>query len=204
MARDKKCNLKTRYEDEMEEWDLREDLGETELAYHYFCIYRDMDFPLGLGARRSIRKASEIAGVNDLSKYSRIYKWQERVKAYDLYREKQRRKKREADLDKMYEEHAKIGNSIIAKAMEKLLETPNDMLTMNDVTKLLELGVKTERISRGETIEGKLRNAKLEAEIENLKSAGDGTNIQIIDDIPDELDGLDDIPDDLEGGSNGS
>lgn len=196
MAGKKKRNPRVRYEDEMEEWDLREDLGETENAYHYFCIYRDMDLPLGLGAKRSIRKAAEIAGVNSLSGYSSKYKWRERVKAYDLHREKQRREKHEKDLDEMYEKHAVLGRSLLTKAMKKLLETPEDMLTINDVTKLLDLGFKTERISRGETIEGKLRNKKLEAEIENLRNSSDTGQIQIVDDIPDSLEGVDDIPDD--------
>lgn len=200
MADEKKNKPTIRYEDEHEEWDLREDLGENEKAYHYFCIYRDMELPLGLGAKRSLRRAAKMAGVFNLSMYSVKFKWVERCKAYDLYREKQRRKKREDALDAMYEKHAELGREIITKAMGKLLDTPDDMLTMNDVTKLLDLGFKTERISRGETIEGKLRNEKLKAEIENLKTSSDGSRVEIVDDIPDALRDIDDIPDD--GGAN--
>ena len=200
MATKKKGGTKRKKQlaDEMEEWDFREDLGETERAYHYFCLYRDMDLPLGMNARRSLRKAAEMSQLSIVSvnAYSRKYKWVERCKAYDLYREKLRRRLHEEELDKMYANHAKIGGSIIAKAMKKLLQTSDDMLTMNDVTKLLEIGIKTERISRGETIEGKLRNAKLEAEIENLKNSDESSHVQIVDDIPDALaDVDDDIPD---------
>ena len=194
-----KTKRKKQLADEMEEWDFREDLGETERAYHYFCLYRDMDLPLGINNRRTLRKTAEISNLSltTINSYSQKYKWRERCKAYDLYKEKQRRRLHEEELDKMYANHAKIGGSIIAKAMKKLLHTSDDMLTMNDVTKLLEIGIKTERISRGETIEGKLRNAKLEAEIDNLKNSDESSHVQIVDDIPEALSGVDDdIPDD--------
>lgn len=185
-----------RYADEVEEWDLREDLGETERAYYYFCLYRDMDLPLGMGAKRTLKRCAEMAGItaSTIAKYYHSYKWSERVRAYDIFREKQRRDRHEKELDEMYDAHAKIGSSVIAKAMRKLLDTPNDMLTMNDVTKLLELGIKTERISRGETIEGKLKYAKLDVEIENLKNNDESSHVQIVDDIPSVLDDIDDIP----------
>lgn len=186
-----------RYADEVEEWDLREDLGEKERAYYYFCLYRDMDLPLGMGAKRTLKRCAELADVSPttIGNYYNKFQWKSRVRAYDIFREKQRRALHERELDKMYDAHAKIGSSVIAKAMRKLLDTPNDMLTINDVTKLLELGLKTERISRGETIEGKLKNAKLDAEIENLKSSDESSHVQILDDIPNELDEIDDIPD---------
>ena len=137
-----------------------------------------------------------MAGItaSTIAKYYHSYKWSERVRAYDIFREKQRRDRHEKELDEMYDAHAKIGSSVIAKAMRKLLDTPNDMLTMNDVTKLLELGIKTERISRGETIEGKLKYAKLDVEIENLKNNDESSHVQIVDDIPSVLDDIDDIP----------
>lgn len=61
--------------------------------------------------------------------------------------------------------------------------------------KLLDLGVKTERISRGEVIEGRLRNQKLQAEIDNLTNANNGDTVEIVDDIPlENEDIVDDIP----------
>lgn len=186
--------LKIRYEDEMEEWDMRPDLGETDKTYKYFCAYRDMNVQ-GRN-KRSIREVQKQFDVQlaTIAAHSRRFRWVERAKAYDKYLEKSRRARFEDELIRMYATHAKVGTSLIAKAMQKLINTPDDMLTINDVTKLLDLGLKTERISRGESIEGKLRNEKLEAEIRNLNNSGDGTKVEIVDDIPPELDGIDDIP----------
>jgi hypothetical protein len=181
--------------DDCQEWDRRFDLKETDSAYKYFCIYRDSSSLTG--ERRSLRKTAEQAGVkpSTLSVYANKYDWYDRVRAYDLFLEKSRRTRYEEELDKMYATHAKVGNSLIVKAMKKLLNTPDEMLTINDVIKLLDLGVKTERISRGEVIEGRLRNQKLQAEIDNLTNANNGDTVEIVDDIPlENEDIVDDIP----------
>lgn len=67
-------------------WDRLED--ETSKAFHAFCLFRDLD-----PGKRSYREVSEILGLDSQASIERWaspqkHNWQERVLAYDDYRNK--------------------------------------------------------------------------------------------------------------------
>jgi len=93
--------------------------GETCKAFGAFTTYRD------LGPRRSLDKtAKELrrkpGGIYDLSAR---WQWVGRVSAYDMYLDELKRKKHEASIEKMVEDHAKQAQNITA-----LLSTPVEAL----------------------------------------------------------------------------
>lgn len=185
-------------------WEQRPDLGETDAAYQHFCVYRDMRLPFDgdgsqLYRRRSLLEVAKFFGLckKTISRQAGHFQWKDRVLAYDLYMDRRRREHNEELALEMHANSAKIAQTLKAKALRKFATISEDEMTTNDVIKFLELGDKMERIARGESIEQPLRTEKMLVEIEALKNTGDGSNVNIIDDIPDTVI-QDDIPADSE------
>lgn len=171
MARAKK---KAAAEDEL--WDRMP--GESTWNYEYFCAYRDMrytpsanadDIPkLDLNQKRSIRKIAEQLGrtrqtIGDLS--SR-FNWQARCDAYDLYMLRRQRDKNEARILKMRENHAAIGEQLLKRAVRKLMSIADDEIAAGDMVRMIDIGVKVERLSRGELLGDEQTEEKNSASIE--------------------------------------
>jgi hypothetical protein len=127
---------------------------ESSKAYAHFCLYRDM------GRDRSLRKLAQdakcISKVAQLRRWSSRWRWVERSQRYDDYLEHQDRLRQEKERKDMLSRHAKIAvlvQSLAVKATEKLIaqvEQGNGDLTASEVSRLLDVGVKVERLSRAE------------------------------------------------------
>jgi hypothetical protein len=136
--------------------------GETTKAYDAFCVYRDM------GCDRSFAKASKKIGkvASLLARWSVKYHWTERCAAYDTYMELQNRKLLEKARLDMTDRHIKLGTALQTIGVAKLTEwqrqisawqanpsLPLPDISPGDIAKLLDMGVKIERLSRGEPTE---------------------------------------------------
>jgi hypothetical protein len=139
-------------DEEKQGWDRQP--RETSRSYELFCVYRN------LGPERSLAKAREsasgIPSVPRLKVLSRKWSWVGRSRAYDDYIERQRRQQNERERRQMNERQARIGvlaQNIVVRRMERLLaEVEKDIaeMTPSDLARLLDIGVKIERLARGE------------------------------------------------------
>lgn len=112
-------------------------------------MYRDM------GTERSIRKvAQHLSKSSTLIKdWSAKHGWVERVAAYDSYIDQETRKKREKDIIEMKDRHAGLATAMLAKAAKGLLKIKDEHIKPQDVARMIEVGSKLERLSRGESTE---------------------------------------------------
>lgn len=88
---------------------------ETPQAAHAFEEY------YALGAERSLKSLAGKSGVNIrlLERWSSAHKWQDRVIERDRQEMLKKRRKREAEQEKMNEEHAAWGKGMAALAMKQ-------------------------------------------------------------------------------------
>ena len=136
---------------------------EQSKAFYYFSVYRDM------GPFRSIDKVSEKCQENDgedppsvrqLQRYSSKYDWQERALAYDAYLDEKKRKANEEAIMEMNKRHAADAMEVQRLALRDM----EDVTPMEDsrasiegrrnaAVRTWEIGVKNERLARGEATE---------------------------------------------------
>ncbi len=137
---------------------------EPEKAWTAFVIYREM------GWRRTIHKAAAVyrteAGLSSsdasinraCERWAARWGWTARAEEWDREIDKHRRKAAFKEVEKMHKRHSDLGKSLQAlgamelkkylKELQKKEKSGN--LTVNDVLRAIEAGVKLERSSRGE------------------------------------------------------
>ncbi len=142
--------------DTPELWERQE--NEPLKHYQRFCIYRDLPY----GAqnqepqKRSIRSVAKVLGLKaktQLEALSVKWNWVERASAYDVYMTELRRFDNEQAIRKMHDTHAKLGVQMLTKATRGLMTLPDNELSAQDIARLVDVGVKVERMSRGDTSE---------------------------------------------------
>lgn len=131
--------------------------GETPREYQKFCAYRDMNTAEKPIRTRSMAKlAKEISFSQDhLRKLSAKNDWVKRCAAYDAYLDELAREKNEAEIIDMRKNHALLASQMIKKAAKRLLTISEEEITATDIVRLVDVGVKIERLSRGESTENK-------------------------------------------------
>ena len=142
--------------------------GESAEQYDKFCRYRDMRYTGvdgrkldGIQApyrRRNLRGLAEEMGMKrhmTLGDASVKYNWVERCEAYDIEIERQNREQQEQMILKMNKDHADLAAQMVRKAAKRLLTIPEEELSAADIVRLVDVGVKIERLSRGESTENK-------------------------------------------------
>jgi hypothetical protein len=119
--------------------------GESSRAFACFAHYRDE------GINRSLRKSSEGLKVSTqhLKKLSTRHSWQMRARAWDREQDRQRQLDNHVAQRTMVDRHAKFGTLAQQKALERLQTLGANELTPAEATRLLEVGIKIERLSRG-------------------------------------------------------
>ncbi|MCD8308905.1 MAG: hypothetical protein LUD19_03540 [Clostridia bacterium] len=144
----------------------------TENADQYakFALYRDMayqDAPEAVDEKgrvrygrrlkkRSLRKLAAELGLKaarPLEELSVKFDWQSRCEAYDQDLDRRARQAQEEAVIKMREDHALLGAQMIRKATSRLLRIPEEEISAGDLIRLADVGVKIERLSRGESTE---------------------------------------------------
>lgn len=125
-------------------WERQE--KETPKPYEAFCIYRDM------GTQRSVRKVAEELGKSEtlIFRWSSAYNWVERAAAWDDEQDRIARLEQNKEIAKMRKRHAGLAQAMLVKAAMALQRIPDDEIKAGDVTRMVDVGSKLERISRGD------------------------------------------------------
>jgi len=138
--------------EEKHEWDRL--TGESSKAYAHFCLYRDM------GVSRSLRQMASVPGCTSirrqLNRWSSKWRWVERCQKYEDHLEYQDRLQQEKERREMHKRHAKMGmlaQTFAVRKLEKMasrIEQDEERVSPGDVARILDIGVKVERLARGE------------------------------------------------------
>lgn len=134
-------------EPQEEPWERQK--SESTKAFEAFCAYRDM------GADRSLSKVARKLSKSKalLQRWSSAYGWVERIKAWDAEQDRAARQAQLDEIKKMRKRHADIATAMIVKAAKALQRIPEDEIKAVDVSRMVEVGSKLERLSRGDTSE---------------------------------------------------
>ena len=148
--------------------------------YARFCMYRDMayenhpeeDIKRGYVyayklERRSMRAVAEklgLANQSSIEKLSVKFCWRRRCEEYDAYLRDRVREAHESGMLKMAEDHALLGATMVRKAISAITKIQPDSITAAEAARLAEVGVKIERLSRGQSTENQSINGKVECE----------------------------------------
>jgi len=140
---------------------------ETPQAAHAFEEY------YALGEERSLRALVDKVSTNlaQLGVWSRAHKWQERVIERDRIEMARKRKKREAEQEKMNEEHAAWGKAMAAMAMaqcKKLVDAK--AMPAQAAVLLFKYATDLQRLAMGDATE--TTRLQLQDADGNLTSAG--------------------------------
>ena len=153
--------------------------GESGTLFAHFVFYRDMRYPKVTRQvkdedgkikkttgdtvmdgtvpyeKRSLRKTAEALGMNKrtIANQSAKWDWVRRCEAYDAHVDRMNREANEAAIRKMKQDHALLAQQMIRKATRRLLTMPDDEISAAELSRIVDVGVKVERLSRGESTE---------------------------------------------------
>lgn len=149
-----------------EVWDQQPE--ENASQYFKFCRYRDMKYigqngeqldgiknPYGKRSLRVLAKQLEMKTHKTIGVLAARFHWQERCESYDLEIDRQARDQAQRSILKMRKDHADLAAQMVKKAAKRLLTIPEEELSASDIVRLVDVGVKIERLSRGESTENK-------------------------------------------------
>ena len=119
---------------------------ETPKAFEAFCVYRD------LGPERSIAKAGKRLGKNrvTLEQWSSKFDWVKRTAAWDAEQDRIARQEQIKAIKAMRNRHAGMAKAMIVKAGRALQRIPDEEIKASDISRMIEVASKLERISRGD------------------------------------------------------
>ena len=160
----KRSGVSAREAWEREPWERMP--GESVRNYEHFCAYRDMRYTpaasadelpkLNLKGKRSLRDLADQLGIKNfrtLGNLSTRFNWQTRCDAYDLYILRCQRDQNEIKILKMLDNHAAIAEQTLRRALRRLFSLADDEISAADMVRMIDIGVKVERLSRGESTE---------------------------------------------------
>lgn len=141
----------------LDPWDRLEETGETEKGYAAFLAYRALP-PAGRSARRVVPIVYGVAEghpdfkglLGQLQKWSSRNLWIERCAAWDRQQADELAAAHQQALLAMRDRHASIATTAITRALNALREM-NGPFELRDLIRLLDLGLRTERLARGDT-----------------------------------------------------
>lgn len=121
--------------------------GELVEYYKLFKEYREMKY---VGGSRSIAKLSASSTVSGrhLNHLAKVYHWQTRCRAYDMFKDQLRLAQRQYDIDKLETTHSKNATILMERAMEWLERHP-EQLNPKVALQMVQLGMKAGRLALG-------------------------------------------------------
>ena len=131
-----------------EPWERRK--SESTKAYESFCIYRDM------GRERSLSKVAEKQQKSGslIGRWSRENDWVNRAAKWDDEQERIEReiaqKEQAKAIRDMRKRHADLAQAMLIKSARALARIPEDEIKPQDVSRMVDIASKLERISRGD------------------------------------------------------
>lgn len=125
-------------------WERQE--GETVKQFEAFCVYRDM------GKDRTLQKvADELSKSGALiRRWSANNNWLDRVAAWEDEQDRLIRIELTRNIGAMRKRHADIARSMLVKASKALLKIPDSEIKAGDISRMVDVAAKLERISRGD------------------------------------------------------
>ena len=129
---------------EAQPWERQ--VGETARAYEAFSEYRDM------GADRSLAKVGQKLGKSkaQMEKWSKKYSWVARAEAWDIEEDRLIRLALTKDIGAMRKRHADMARAMLMKAARALQKIPDNEIKASDVSRMVDVAAKLERISKGD------------------------------------------------------
>lgn len=129
---------------ERKPWEMMD--GESAKNFEAFSIYLD------LGPTRSCPQVAEKLrkSVGLMERWSRAYNWVERSTAWDQEQGREARESQLSEIAKMRKRHAKLATDMLAKAAAALEKLPPDEVKASDVSRMVEVASKLERLARGD------------------------------------------------------
>lgn len=126
-----------------EPWERQK--GENTKRYEAFCRYRD-------SSPRSMAKVAKELGKSRqlLYRWSTEDSWVERVQAWDDEQDRIARQAQIEEIRKMRKRHADLATAMLVKSAKALQRIPEDEIKAGDVSRMVEVAAKLERVSRGD------------------------------------------------------
>jgi hypothetical protein len=182
MAEKKKTARKPVNRRTPEVWERQD--TESAQAFEAFKTYRDM------GADRSLVKVAQKLGksVPLMERWSKDKEWVVRVTDWERDQDRQIRDILTKGKAAMLKNHTDIATAMLVKSVKALQKLPIEDMTPRDISTMVDIAAKLERISRGEVTD------KTESKIEfagELKVMN--TNLDLILLSEDELNALDEL-----------
>ena len=127
-----------------EKWERQKKEGPK--PFEAFVIYRNM------GADRSLSKVARQLGKSNalIERWSREHGWVDRCQAWDNEQDRILRKQQQDEIKKMRSRHANLATAMLVKATKALTRIPDDEIKASDISRMVEIASKLERISRGD------------------------------------------------------
>lgn len=128
-------------------WERQE--KETDKAFEAFCVYRDM------GPERSLNKTVQKLSKNrtTLADWSSKYNWVKRAAAWDKEQDRIARQAQTKEIVNMRKRHANLAHAMLVKAAKALNAISEDEIKPADISRMVDVASKLERLSRGDTSE---------------------------------------------------
>ncbi|MDO4281339.1 MAG: hypothetical protein Q4C56_06880 [Peptococcaceae bacterium] len=126
-------------------WEQRPD--ETAKAFEAFCLYRDMA-PAERSQANLVKRYGKSARSVDV--WSRRHAWVKRCEAWDGEQDRLAREAQLAQIVEMRKRHATLGADLLEKAAAALSALTAEEIRPADLSRMVEIGSKLERISRGD------------------------------------------------------
>ena len=119
--------------------------SESRAAFAAFATYRDQV------GRRSLRRVAQSVGKTPsvIANWSVQHRWVARCDLWDAELDRVRREATKATVEEMAARHAAMASSLLAKVGWRLLDLKGENLSIDQLLRALELGVRIEREARG-------------------------------------------------------
>lgn len=128
-------------------WDMRP--GETARAYAAFCAYRDMGPDRSLrGLRDSGNRAA--SNLRQMADWSSKHDWPDRAASWDQFVDHEVQDDQLEQIKEMRRRHAALASNMLNQAAQRILSFDAADLSPTELARWVEIGVKIERMSRGE------------------------------------------------------
>lgn len=129
-------------------WEQQPDEGDK--AFDAFRVYRDMS-----REERSVRAVARAVNKSStqIGRWSSRHSWQKRIAAWNAEQDRREREAAEAqrikDVLAMRKRHANLAVDMLEKAANALAQIPEDEIKATDISRMVDVASKLERISRG-------------------------------------------------------
>lgn len=130
--------------DDIKPWERQED--ETVKQFEAFCVYRD------LGKKRSLQQVADklAKSATLIKRWSAKNNWIERIEKWEDEQDRLTRIELTKGIAEMRKRHADIASAMLIKAAKALTRIPDDEIKAQDVSRMVDVASKLERISRGD------------------------------------------------------